>query len=168
MAQLSPAAIKAYEEHMEVLRKLSRNLTSQPWFTSDSWMISKGIYARGIGFQLAKIHWHNHEGQGIHLETWIDGEVMARQEITLVMHVEPDLPNRRAFNAAFWRLAKNKILSWDGYEIREENLMELWKKKLPFTKSKAASLLTREFEKIKDLGGEIDAAIEETRPRSKP
>jgi hypothetical protein len=147
---------------MDGLRKLSRNLTSQPWF-SDHWFIIKGLYARGIGFQMAKTHWYNHEGQGVHLETWIDEEVIQKKEIAVVMHVEPELPNRRKFKAAFWKRAKSKIQQWDGYEIREENLMELWKKRLPFVKSKMAEVLASGFEKIRVLGEDIDAVLKEAK-----
>ena len=159
MAKLSNSAVEVYQEHMDVLRKLSSNLTSQRWFSSSPWFISKGIYARGIGLQMAKTHWYNHEGQGIHLETWIDEDAMSRREVAVVMHVEPHVPNRAKFNETFWSLAKSKIERWEGYEIKEGNLMELWRKSVPFVKSKAASTLTEEFLRIKDLGEDIDTAL---------
>ncbi|PTX95850.1 hypothetical protein DB345_08530 [Spartobacteria bacterium LR76] len=160
MAKLSESAVQIYQEYMDMLRKLSCNLTSQPWFAEAPWFVSKGIYARGISLQLAQIHWHNHEGQGIHLETWIDADAVARKEVFLVMHVEPHVPNRAAFNEKFWRLAQGKLQSWEGFQLNENNAMELWKKRVPL--SKTATALTEEFNRVKDLAPEIDRALKKS------
>ena len=162
MAKLSSSAIETYEKNFDIFRKTKRMLVKLEWF-KDHWFVDCGIYARGIGFQLSKIHWHNHEGQGVHLETWIDAETLGSKVMPIVMHVEPHVPNRREFIARFWALGKPKLDKMEGYTLKEENIMELFRKEIPFVKTKAAESLVQEFDELSALGAVIDKALKESK-----
>lgn len=95
MAQLKKEVVALYDDYSASVRKCRRELVSEAWF-GDDWWINNSFGNNGFTFQLSKTHWFNHESQGIHFEFWIGADEASTKTLPIVLHFEPDVPDRRA------------------------------------------------------------------------
>jgi hypothetical protein len=149
-------------EYYPLFRRLERTLAARPWF-AEGWAISIGNADGLIYLQLYKPGWHNGNGRGIHLETWVSGDVLAVMSAPVVMHVEREVPSRELFNRLFIERAADVLDTLDDYRVSKRNIMERCARRVSFTKPTFVRDIAAEFDRLQRLGPIIDDVLRDVR-----
>ena len=158
MPEIKPEAIIIFNEYSSAINKCRKELAAQKWFKGD-WWINVDFSARGYTFQLSRTSWHNHNGQGIHFEFWIEENEHTSKTIPLVLHFEPETPNRKKLGDKFKKAMLNKESEYSDYTINYGALCDKMQKKEKITKSGLHKIVVKEFSRLQELGPLIDKIL---------
>ena len=160
MASLKPSAIQIFEDYSPVINKCRRELINQDWFQQD-WWLNITFGADGFTFQMSKIRWFNHKGQGIHIEFWIEEKEVADKTLSIVLHFEADTPDRgelgKRFKVAFAQVASE----FDDYRVNHKAICDKLQKRVAFSKSSLPKVVVAEFSRLQVIGSIIDDLLGE-------
>lgn len=158
MAQLKKEVVALYDDYSASVRKCRRELVSEAWF-GDDWWINNSFGNNGFTFQLSKTHWFNHESQGIHFEFWIGADEASTKTLPIVLHFEPDVPDRRAlgdrFEAAFEPFEQEFV----DYRINHRAICDKLTKEVGLSKAGLAKTVLTEFRRLVTIAPLIDQVI---------
>lgn len=159
--KLAPDWILFAEQFPEFM-KTYRRLARERWFKDEGWTAFIAHYREGIFMQIYKLHWYNHEHEGIHLELALNADLLARREANLQLHVTHKnlLPNRTRFNEAT-APAMRKLIEDLGepFQFREDRLSERVSVNFRFGRSNFAEKAAGCSVKLRPLGDIIDDAL---------
>jgi hypothetical protein len=158
MPILKPSAIVIFAEYSAALNKARKELKSQDWFRDD-WWINLNFGSNGFTFQLSKTHWFNHTGQGIHFEFWIEEQEHRAKIIPIVLHFEPDTPNREKLGIKFKKSLAPFEKDFDDFRINHKAICDKLQKQEKFSKSGLANLVVVQFSRLKDIAPVIDEIL---------
>lgn len=158
MPELKPSAIRIYDEYSAAIGKCRSELIRQKWF-KDNWWLNVGLGSRGFGFQLSKIHWFNHGGQGIHIEFWIEEEQHVAKMFPIVLHFESGVPNRKELGARFEREFRPLEPKFSDYRINHRAVCDKLQKQEKLSKAGLPKAVLREFSRLREIGSVIDRII---------
>jgi hypothetical protein len=139
--------------------ELAMRLAAEPWWR-DGWTSRAGRFEEGIYFQLYKPGWHNENLMGVHLETWVTIDGMATMSLPVVLHVEPETPERERFNALLVARASSVMAGWPGRVVPiEEDPTERYVVRLPLSLPDLSDRLAAEFRRMGEIGEMVDATL---------
>lgn len=147
-----------FPEFMKTYRRLAR----ERWFKDEGWTAFIAHYREGIFMQVYKLHWYNHEHEGIHLELALNAELLERREGNLQLHVTHRhmLPDRAKFNESTAPAMKNLIAGLgDNFEFCDDRLSERVNVAFAFNRSNFATKAADCIFQLRPLGDIIDDAL---------
>ena len=116
------------EEPQIIFSRISKTLSSKPWFKKESWQTSTHPFPtknpEAITFHLFKPHWFNEDRQGIHIESFLMLDPKKRKKSSLTIHLlhHELIPGtkikRRALAEPVVDAIFDTVSSWEGYRFR--------------------------------------------------
>lgn len=118
-------SLKLLEEQFQ---KVVSRLHRKPWFKKGKWLFSIHAFPPkkpvGVTLQIFKSDWFNDDGQGIHVESYLDLNLTQRRRSYVALHLlhHSKIPGtqlkRIAFTKPFMDEVFAEIKTWKGYKIR--------------------------------------------------
>jgi hypothetical protein len=158
MPTIKPIGIEIFNEYSSAIIKCRKEMTAQEWF-SGNWWINFSFNGGGFIFQLSKTSWHNQNGKGIHFEFWIDAQEHQDKTVPIVLHFEPDTPNRKVLGAKFKVAFAELEDGFLDYKINHGAICDKMQKYEKFTKNGLHKLIVREFTRLQRVGPIIDEIL---------
>lgn len=159
MPDLKPSAIEIYAAYAGAITKTRNELTNLEWFGGD-WWINQMFGSAGFGFQLSKTRWFNHQSRGIHFEFWIEDGERKAGELPIVLHFEPDTPNRGELGKRFEAAFADHAGSFEDYRVNHKAICDKMSKTVKLTKSGLPGVVGAEFSRLAVLGTVIDDILQ--------
>ncbi|MBS01195.1 MAG: hypothetical protein CMQ24_00585 [Gammaproteobacteria bacterium] len=158
MPTLKPATVEVYDNWSGPVTKARNELTGQAWFGGD-WWINQSFGSSGFGFQLSKTHWFNHRSRGIHFEFWIDSAEVAAGTFPIVLHFEPETPDRDGLGRRFAGAFADRQAEFADYRINHKAVCDKMVKEIKLTKAGLPKSVVAEFTRLATLGDLIDGIL---------
>ena len=158
MATLVPSIIAVFDDYAAAVRKCRREIIAQSWFEKD-WWINLAFDTNGFTFQLAKTGWHNHDSRGVHFEFWIGEQEANTKELPIVLHFEPDVPDRATLGTRFREAFEPHAEDFADYRVNHTAICDKLTKQIKFSKSSLAKTVVPEFSRLQALGPTIDRIL---------
>lgn len=158
MTQMKPAAAKIFDDYGAAVRKCRRDLIEQEWF-GGNWWINTSFDTNGYTFQLAKTNWFNHNGNGIHIEFWLEEHEAGTKEIDIVLHFEADVPDRKALGSRFKASFAPLACDFEDYRVNHNAICDKLQKRVAFTKSSLPRVAVAEFSRLQAVAPIIDRLL---------
>ena len=158
MPELKPSAIKLFSEYSAAINKCRKEISAQNWF-KDGWWTSVEFGTRGFGFQISKTSWHNHNRQGVHFEFWIEENEHQTKVLPIVLHFEPDTPDRKKLGEKFKKAFKAMESEFPDYKINHAAVCDKMQKNEKFTKGGLHKTIVREFSRLQEIAPIIDKIL---------
>ena len=157
MADLKPAVIDIYADYGGAVRRCRRDIVARDWFGAD-WWINLSFDNNGWTLQLSKTNWFNHLSRGIHFEFWIATAEVELRTVPVVLHFEPDVPDRKALGARFKAAFGPFEQDFDDYRVNHQAVCDKLMKNVPLKKSSLREVVA-EFDRLQQLAAVIDSII---------
>ena len=158
MPTIKPIGTKIFNEYSSAINKCRKEIAAQVWFEGN-WWLNVSFTGRGFIFQLSKTSWHNHNGLGIHFEFWLEEKEFLSKTIPIVLHFEPDTPNRKALGQKFKAAIAEIEDEFSDYRINHDAICDKLQKHEKFSKSGLPRLIIREFARLQSIGPIIDEIL---------
>lgn len=158
MPAIKPIGIEIFNEYSSAINKCRKEIVAQEWFKGE-WWVNAGFSGGGFVFQISKTSWHNHNGQGIHIEFWIDEEEHRTKILPIVLHFEPDAPNRKKLGEKFKKACSKIEAEFQDYKINHNAVCDKMQKHEKFSKSGLHKIVIREFSKLQKTAPIIDKIL---------
>ncbi len=159
MAGLKDEVVALHDAYAASVRKCRREIVAEEWFGGD-WWINNQFDNNGFTLQLSKTHWFNHESRGIHFEFWIGPDEVQVKTVPVVLHFEPDVPDRRALGDRFMEAFAPFEAEFADYRINHAAICDKLTKEVSFSKSNLAKTILAEFARLQTLAPVIDRVLE--------
>ncbi len=158
MPTIKPIGTEIFNDYSAAINKCRKELVAQDWF-ADGWWLNVAFNGGGFVFQLSKLNWYNHNGKGIHFEFWIDEHEVETQSVPIVLHFEPETPDRKALGYAFEAAFAGMESQFADYRVNHNAICDKLQKREKLTKSGLHKLVVREFTRLQALGPVIDGIL---------
>ncbi len=158
MPTIKPAGIEIFNQFSSTINKTRKALIAQDWFEGN-WRLNLSFSGAGFKFQLSKTTWHNHDGQGIHFEFWLGDTEIQRKELPLVLHFEPDTPQRKKFGERFKSAFSKLEGEFSDDKINHRAICDKLQKNEKFTKNGLPPLVVRECSRLQKIAPIINGVL---------
>ncbi len=158
MPTVKPAGIEIFNQYSAIMNKCRKEIITQSWF-QENWWLNVSFNGSGFNFQLSKTTWHNHYGQGIHFEFWLGEPEDRHKSLPLVLHFEPDTPNRKALGERFKQAFSGIEGDFADYRINHRAICDKMQKEERFTRSGLPRLIVQEFSRLQEIAPIIDEIL---------
>ena len=155
MPTLKPAI---FDNWSTPVNKARNELTEQDWF-GGAWWMHQTLGAGGLGLQLSKTHWHNHRSHGVHIEFWIESTEIESGTFPIVLHYEPEIPDRAALGKRFAKALAERESEFEDYRINHKAICDKMVKEAKLTKAGLPKVVVEEFSRLAALGELIDGIL---------
>jgi hypothetical protein len=156
-----PESWHIFMEQYPQFIKPQHKLRLNDWYIDRAWVMFVGYYHAGIYAQIYKSHWHNHTLDGIHFETGMDADSLARKTLQLDLHIgHRNLFDREKFNLLTIPAMAEVVETWDSkVKFSKTNLSERLSLKVDFTKTGFAQQIAAGFAQMCSLGLILDDGL---------
>ena len=158
MPTIKPIGIEIFNEYSSAINKCRKEVAAQGWFGGDWWIYST-FSGSAFVFQLAKTSWHNHNGRGIHFEFWIGADEFESRSIPIVLHFEPETPDRAALGKRFQAAFAEQEAAFADYRINHKAICDKMIRPVKLTKSGLHKVVVAEFGRLQTLAPIIDQIL---------
>lgn len=120
----------------------------------------------GVGIQLAKTHWFNQNGKGIHFETWVTEKEIETQKLKFALHIlhQDYFPNTEKKPWDFiWPFVDDEFVieyvsKWNGFKMGRTVPLKGERR----FKESTSIVIGEEFTRFLALGESIDRILKKT------
>ena len=103
--------------------------------------------------------WTTRRSRGIHFEFWIDSAEVAAGTFPIVLHFEPETPDRDGLGRRFAGAFADRQAEFADYRINHNAVCDKMVKEIKLTKAGLPKSVVAEFTRLATLGDLIDGIL---------